>query len=65
VKKNASDVIASIAGEQLSSIEFVQDYVQLRFDGPTLTAFVWPTLTVGGNSFRFGERAYSLPEVSA
>src|SRR5580692_5452288 len=37
----------SIIGEQLSSVEFVQDYVQLRFDGPTLTAFVWPELRQG------------------
>ena len=28
--------LIEIEGEQLSSVEFVQDYLQLRFDGPTL-----------------------------
>ena len=28
-----------LEGEQLSSVEFVQDYVQLRFDGPRLTVY--------------------------
>jgi hypothetical protein len=28
----------------LSSVEFVQEYVQLRFDGPTLTAYTPPTV---------------------
>jgi hypothetical protein len=28
-----------LIGEQLSSVEFVQDYVQLRFNGPCLTVY--------------------------
>jgi len=47
-----------IIGEQLSSVEFVQDYVQLRFDGPTITAFVWPTINLSGNIIRFGDAGY-------
>src|SRR5437867_1972098 len=35
-----------IVGEQLSSVEFVQDYVQLRFDGPFLTAVTQPMIEV-------------------
>jgi hypothetical protein len=38
--------IERIIGEQLSSVEFVQDYVQLKFDGPTLTVFTWPVLRI-------------------
>lgn len=48
----------SIIGERLSSVEFVQDYVQLRFDGPTLTAFVWPVLRFRSKAVRFGESSY-------
>jgi|SRR5271157_4987542 len=50
--------IAEIVGEQLSSVEFVQDYMQLHFDGPTLTAFVLPTLKSYGRTIRFGEQGY-------
>jgi hypothetical protein len=48
----------SIIGEQLSSVEFVQDYVQLHFDGPTLTAFVWPVVSFCGKAVHFGESNY-------
>ena len=37
----------AIVGEQLSSVEFVQDYVQLRFDGPYLTLYTYPAVKVG------------------
>jgi len=47
-----------IVGEQLSSVEFVQDYIQLHFDGPTLTAFVLPTLNLRGKTIRFGDPRY-------
>lgn len=47
-----------IVGEQLSSVEFVQDYVQIRFDGPTLTLFVWPSLHFANRVVRFGEAGY-------
>lgn len=39
-------------------VEFVQDYVQLRFDGPTLTAFVWPVVSFSGKAVHFGESRY-------
>ena len=47
-----------VVGEQLSSVEFVQDYVQLRFDGPTLTAYVWPVVKSSEGTVRFGEPDY-------
>jgi hypothetical protein len=39
-------------GRQLSSVEFVQDYVQLRFDGPWLTAYVLPVVQLDGEQLR-------------
>ncbi len=49
---------SKLAGEQLSSVEFVQDYVQLHFDGRTITAFVWPEIKIKDSVFRFGEIEY-------
>ena len=48
----------AIIGQQLSSVEFVQDYVQLHFDGPYIIAFTWPVVESGGEVLRFGERRY-------
>lgn len=51
-------LLQSIVGEQLSSVEFVHDYVQLRFDGPTLTAVTQPTVRVSGRQFRWDEPGF-------
>jgi hypothetical protein len=55
-----SDHIALVAveGEQLSAVTFVQDYVQLHFDGPMLTAITRPIVVAGDTSFSFGEPGY-------
>jgi hypothetical protein len=39
VESNHQEVqtLSRIVGEQLSAVVFVQDYLQLQFDGPTLT----------------------------
>jgi len=37
----SSRFIQFLIGKQLSAVEFVRDHVQLRFDGPALTAFDW------------------------
>lgn len=50
---------ASLRGSRLSSVEFVvNDYVQLRFDGPTLNAYAPPVVSVNGRDFRWGEAGY-------
>ena len=48
----------SLLNEQLSSIEFVQDYLQLHFDGNSLTYYVWPTVTVNSKSYCITEEGY-------
>jgi hypothetical protein len=35
-----------LIGEELSSIEFVRDYIQFRFDGPCLTAITDPYIII-------------------
>lgn len=48
----------SVVGEQLSSVTFVQNYVQLDFDGRRLTINEWPSVETGGEIVRFGEDGY-------
>lgn len=45
--------LSSLTGEQLSSVTFVADYVQLDFNGPRLTAFSSPIVEVDGIRHRF------------
>jgi len=47
-----------IKGKQLSAVCFVQDYVQLQFDGPGLTAVTLPTVTIGKETYEFGMLNY-------
>jgi hypothetical protein len=50
---------AALVGERLSSVEFVvNEYVQLRFDGPTLNAYNPATILLAGRSYRWGEPGY-------
>ncbi|HWX56528.1 MAG TPA: hypothetical protein VN176_18240 [Verrucomicrobiae bacterium] len=53
-----NESLSQIKGRALSSVEFVQDYVHLRFDGAFLTAYTWPYLTVGVKTFSWGEGSY-------
>ena len=36
--------LLELAGRELSSVEFVRDYIQLHFDGPCLSAYTLPIL---------------------
>jgi hypothetical protein len=56
--KNTYIDLNKIVREQLSSVEFVQDYIQLHFDGPTLTAFVLPTVQLPEKKLGFGDFGY-------
>ena len=46
-----SSVLKRLENARLSAVVFVQDYVQLQFDGPCLTAYVWPTVRDSANTF--------------
>jgi hypothetical protein len=50
--------ISGIVGEELTAVEFVQDYLQLRFDGPLLTFYAWPHVLLSEFSVAFGEPEY-------
>jgi hypothetical protein len=50
--------LSVLIGHQLSSVEFVQDYLQLRFDGPCLTAVTHPRVRVGQRWLEWGKPGY-------
>jgi hypothetical protein len=52
------NLLKSIIGEQLSSVVFVQDYLQLHFDGNTLTLYSWPEVNLGTTTYKFGDIMY-------
>jgi hypothetical protein len=50
--------LSGIIGEELTAVEFVQDYLQLRFEGPLLTLYAWPHVLLSEYSIAFGEPEY-------
>ena len=47
-----------IIGEQLSAVTFVQDYLQLHFDGPRLTVFSHAVVMLGDKTFHGDNRGF-------
>ena len=41
------ELLWELVGREMSSVEFVRDYLQLRFDGPTINVYT-PTTVVAG-----------------
>jgi hypothetical protein len=50
--------ITAIEGQELTAVEFVGDFLRLRFDGPLLTLYAWPHLLFEEFSLGFGEPEY-------
>lgn len=50
--------LSALEGQELTAVEFVEDYLQLRFDGPMLTLYEWPSLLLPEFSLAFGEPEY-------
>jgi hypothetical protein len=50
--------VSAMEGQELSAVEFVGDYLRLRFDGPMLTLYAWPHLLFEEFSLAFGEPEY-------
>jgi hypothetical protein len=47
-----------LIGEQLSAVTFVQDYLQLHFDGPHLMVFSHPVVTPGEKTCYWGKPGF-------
>jgi hypothetical protein len=50
--------VTAIEGQELTAVEFVSDYVRLRFDGPMLTLYAWPHMLLEDFSIAFGQPEY-------
>jgi hypothetical protein len=50
--------ISAVIGEELVAVEFVQDYLQLRFEGPLFTFYAWPHVLLSDFSVAYGEPEY-------
>src|SRR5665213_3640426 len=50
--------ISAIEGEELKSVTFVEDYVELRFGPALLTLYAWPYVLLTDFSVAFGEPEY-------
>jgi hypothetical protein len=50
--------ISAIEGEELKSVEFVEDFLQLRFGEPLLRLYDWPHVLLTDSSVAFGEPEY-------
>jgi len=47
-----------IVGSRLSSVEFVMDYIEFRFDGPCLTTLTLPSIRSGTGDLRAVDPGY-------
>jgi hypothetical protein len=50
--------VSAIIGEELVAVEFVEDYLQLRFGAPLLRLFDWPHVLFPDFSVAYGEPEY-------
>lgn len=50
--------VSALEGQELTAVEFVADYLRLRFDGPMLTLYAWPHVLLSDFSIAFGEPEY-------
>jgi hypothetical protein len=50
--------VSAILGEELVAVEFVQDYLQLRFAAPLFTLYAWPHVLFPDFSVAYGEPEY-------
>jgi hypothetical protein len=50
--------ISTIEGEELHSVAFVEDYLELRFGPALLTLYHWPYVMLPDFSVAFGEPEY-------
>jgi hypothetical protein len=51
-------LLTDLLGRQLGAVVFVQDYLQLQFDGSTLTMTTWPVVHCADGEFKYGDPRY-------
>ena len=51
-------LLTALVEEELGSVVFVMDYLQLDFGNARLSAYVWPTVSIGDVRRGFGDPGY-------
>jgi hypothetical protein len=54
----SESLLDALVEEELGSVVFVMDYLQLDFSAARFTAYVWPTVTIADATLQFGDRGY-------
>jgi hypothetical protein len=52
------EVLEKLTGAPLSSVDFVEDYVQLVWSDSTLNAYTMPSIVAMGREYRLDDREY-------
>ncbi len=50
--------VSAVIGEELKAVEFVEDFLQLRFDAPLFVLHEWPHVLLADFSVAYGEPEY-------
>ena len=50
--------VSALIGEELKAVEFVEDFLRLRFAAPLFTFYVWPHVLLTDFSVAYGEPEY-------
>ena len=50
--------MSAIVGDELKAVEFVEDFLQLRFEAPLLRLYDWPHVLLPEFSVAYGEPEY-------
>ena len=58
MKNENKNLLDELVEQQLSSVEFVQDYLQLHFDDKTLTCYIWPIIKGSNFELRSSDSNY-------
>jgi hypothetical protein len=53
-----TSLLEALVEEELGSVVFVMDYVQLDFVNARFSSYVWPTVSIGDVSRGFGDPGY-------
>src|SRR5262249_40424713 len=56
--KTLNSALNQLVSSPLSSVEFVQDYMQLHFDGSTITAYIHPYIVRNERKLSWGDSGY-------
>jgi hypothetical protein len=58
MNQTLADALEKLVGQELSSVTSIRDYVQLAFEGASISAYTAPTVMCGSESLSLGQPGY-------